>query len=287
MFFLCIDKFKRKEDGSLPGCRKTHHISGCRERISLSASYGGSLTVEAACVLPVFVYAVLLFCYFFRVIATAQGVAEGLQDAGKQMAIYAYAKEAVVGEKKEEAAGIVSLLYVKNRIRQAAGTDMPSVSLLHSSVLKGDEMIDLIAECKFRWRVPFFAPSGVSVIQRARIRAWTGRKGTQNSGGEEKDSVIVYVTVNGSVYHRDRECSHIRLSVRTAERTQVSKLRNESGGKYYPCESCGGGNGSQVYITDTGDRYHSSVTCSRLKRGVLAVPLSQVESWPPCSRCGR
>lgn len=125
------------------------------------------------------------------------------------------------------------------------------------------------------------------MLQRARIRAWTGRDKTGGGDGEDaKSNEMVYVTVNGSVYHRSRECSHIRLSVRTVSKAQISGLRNEDGGKYYPCESCGG-KGNQVYITETGDRYHSSLTCSRLKRGVLEVPLSQVEKWKPCSRCGK
>lgn len=286
MFFLCTDYCKRKEKSSLPGWRKKDCRKECRERMSLSASYKGSLTVEAACVLPVFLYAALAFLNFFQIVSTAGRVAEGLQDAGKQIAVYAYAKEEAVGDEKTQAAGIVSLLYAKNRIHQAVGQEAPAISLMRSSVLEGDEMIDLVAEYRFRWKIPFPALSDIPVLQRARIRAWTGRSGTGDGSGKEKNDTTVYVTVNGSVYHKSRECTHIRLSVHSASKNQISGLRNVDGGKYYPCETCGG-NGSKVYITETGNRYHSSVTCSGLKRGVIAVPLSQVEEWKPCSRCGK
>lgn len=286
MFFLCTDYFNRKEKSSLPGWRKKGDAKECRERISLSASHRGSMTVEAAWVLPLFLYAALAFLNFFQAVSLAGCVAEGMQDAGKQMAVYAYAKEAASGDEKVQAAGVVSLLYAKNRIRQAVGADAPSISLVRSSVLKGDEMIDLVAEYRLRWKIPFLALSDVPVRQRARIRAWTGRSETGDTDGDGKSTGTAYVTVNGSVYHRDRECTHIRLSVHAVPKGEISKLRNDSGGKYYPCEKCGG-NGARVYVTETGDRYHSSVTCSGLKRGVIEVPMSRVEGWAPCSRCGK
>lgn len=286
MFFLCADYFTRKEKSSLPGWRKKDSRKACRERISLSASHRGSLTVEAAWILPIFLYGVLAFLNFFQAVSVAGDVAEGMQDAGKQMAVYAYVKEAAFGEEKQQAAGMISLLYAKNRICQAAGKDAPPISLIRSSILKEDSMIDLVAEYRFQWKLPFFTLSDFPVLQRARIRAWTGRSGTGDGSGDGKGSETVYVTVNGSVYHKSRECTHIRLSVHSAAKSQISKLRNADGGKYYPCETCGG-NGAHVYVTETGDRYHSTVTCSGLKRGVIEVPLSQVEDWRPCSRCGR
>ncbi|MEY8427417.1 hypothetical protein AALA00_06765 [Lachnospiraceae bacterium 46-15] len=217
----------------------------------------------------------------------AGSVAEALQDAGKQMAVYAYVKEQALGEEETSASKIVSLLYAENRVSQALGADAPSVSLMRSSVLKRDEMIDLVAEYKFQWKMPFFTLPDFPLLQRARIRAWTGRSsadGGEKENGEPREKV--YVTANGKVYHWSRDCTHIRLSVRQESKSRVSGLRNADGGKYHSCEKCGGGSGSQVYITDTGDRYHSSAACSGLKREVIEVPLSQVEGWKACSRCG-
>ena len=284
MFFLCSNKYKRKEISSLPrqyGFRKEG-----RERISLSAFCRGSLTVEAACVLPIFLCGILAFLYFFQAVTMAGKVAEALQDAGKQMAVYAYVKEQALGKEEISASKIVSLIYAKNRINRTLEADAPSVSLMRSSVLKKDGIIDLVAEYKFRWKMPFFSFSDFPILQRARIRAWTGRSSVDNGGNENGESGgKVYVTTNGNVYHKSRDCTHIRLSVRQEPESRVSGLRNVDGGKYHPCEKCGG-SGSRIYVTDTGDRYHSSAACSGLKREVIEIPLSQAEGWKACSRCG-
>lgn len=275
MFFPGKKTQKGRKTGSLPAFHSRVPKSG--ERISLSVSCRGSLTIEAACVLPVFCCCILVFLYFFQAVQTAGRVAEGLQDAGKQMAVYAY--------RKETAAEAGSLLYAKRRVRQAEKDAGISINLRRSSLLDGDEMIDLIAEYRFCWKLPFLERMELPMLQRARIRAWTGRQ-ERGDGGEKKEETMVYVTVNGSVYHRSRECTHLRLTVRPVAGSRVRELRNSDGGTYKPCEECGGGNASQVYITDTGDRYHASVTCRGLKRSVLAVPVSQVEGWKECSRCG-
>ena len=285
MFFPGKNKkmWKGRKTGSLPILHSRVPKSG--ERMSLSVSCRGSLTVEAACVLPIFCFSILVFLYFFQAIGTAGRVAEGMQDAGKQMAIYAYIKETAAGSKKSKAEQAVSLLYAKRRIRQAEKDAGISISLRSSSVLDGDEMIDLIAEYRFCWKMPFLDRMELPMLQRARIRAWTGRQETAD-GGKEKEDTMVYVTVNGSVYHRSRTCTHLRLTVHPVAGSRVHGLRNSDGGKYKPCEECKGANESLVYITDTGDRYHGSVTCRGLKRSVLAVPISQVEGWKECSRCG-
>ena len=89
------------------------------------------------------------------------------------------------------------------------------------------------------------------------------------------------------VYHRDYHCTHLELSIHMVLQSEIESLRNEGGGKYHPCQHCIKGAGGGVYITDTGDRYHSSLSCSGLKRTIYAVPLSEVAGKGACSRCGK
>jgi hypothetical protein len=101
---------------------------------------------------------------------------------------------------------------------------------------------------------------------------------------------IVYVAANGKVYHLDRECTYLRTRIQTVTVKEAQEKRNQSGGIYYPCESCcksqKQGENATVYIASYGDRYHNSQKCSKLKRTVRAVHKSEVENLPLCSKCG-
>ena len=92
------------------------------------------------------------------------------------------------------------------------------------------------------------------------------------------------MTESGRVYHEDPECSYLNPSIREVDEDAIGGLRNRSGEKYRPCESCGGGSGT-VYITDEGNRYHRSIDCSGLKRTVRLEELSSLAGMGCCSRC--
>lgn len=125
------------------------------------------------------------------------------------------------------------------------------------------------------------------VTRRAVVRAWVGSTGEtfQNGAGE----AFVYITPGGTVYHKTRDCTYLRLSIRQISYASLAGERNQSGGRYAPCEYCvrRGTAGGTVYITDHGSSYHSSMGCQGLKRTVTAVPLSEAEGRSCCSRCGR
>lgn len=122
--------------------------------------------------------------------------------------------------------------------------------------------------------------------RKAVVRAWVGYTGESFGSGTQEE--IVFITPEGSVYHRNRDCSYLRLSIRQISYGEVDNARNQSGARYTPCEYCIRSNwsGSIVYVTDYGNSYHSTQSCQGLKRTVMAVPLSQTGGRRCCSRCG-
>ena len=69
------------------------------------------------------------------------------------------------------------------------------------------------------------------------------------------------MTDSGRVYHSNRMCSHIKLS--------IFMVDGQKARKYPPCEKCVGNAaipGNTFYLTEDGACYHSRLSCSRLKR---------------------
>lgn len=108
-----------------------------------------------------------------------------------------------------------------------------------------------------------------------------------NSPTPTETDEIVLITETGYVYHRTYSCPNLKVKPVLVYFSTVSSKRNESGGKYYPCEHCVKGNLSlfECYITPDGDRYHSKKDCSGLKRTIFEVHLSEVGNRRECKRC--
>lgn len=125
-----------------------------------------------------------------------------------------------------------------------------------------------------------------TAVQKAVVRAWVGYTG--ESFSESSSEELVYVTPEGEVYHRSRECTYLLLTIKAIASGQLDDLRNLSGGRYSPCEYCvrGGNTRGTVYITDYGTSYHNARECQGLKRTIMAVPLSEAAGMSCCSRCG-
>lgn len=133
----------------------------------------------------------------------------------------------------------------------------------------------------------------VRMFNTVKVHAWTGKEYANEegqAGSEEKEKEpMVYVTENGSVYHKDIGCSYLDLSISHVSKNAAEGLRNHYGEKYSPCETCGKGQdqGGMVYITETGNRYHTLESCSGLKRTVRMEKQSHVSGkMHACSRCG-
>ena len=147
-----------------------------------------------------------------------------------------------------------------------------------------DEMVQLVFPERIQPPVPVIGYPGTTIVSCCYMRAWTGYD-VERRAGEDGEETYVYITDNGTAYHRSRACTHLTLSIMLVGKEEAAGMRNASGGKYSPCEKCGGEGSGIVYVTKEGDRYHSTIECSGLKRSVRCIPLSEAGGRTPCSRC--
>lgn len=277
-------KEKRKErrkirstfQGILPS---THTKFLYSERASAFASAKGSITVEASAAVPLFFFAVLcLFC-LLEMMAIQTSVRSGLQYAGKIAAQNGYSTKMISTSELE--ADVVRAIGSGRLERSLVKNGSRGIDCQGSKVSPVTGIGELCARYEIMLPVPIFQAGHIMCEEKIPVKLWCGYE-KQRFGGKEEE--IVYVTETGIVYHRDYNCTYLDLSVRMVPSGQIQSLRNKSGAKYYACSRCKG-QGNGVYITETGNRYHSTVTCSSLKRTVYAIEISEAVGRRPCSKC--
>ena len=274
-------------------------------RLSDRISRQGSLTVEAALALTLFLLAAASFWGLFPAMQISMEIQAALEQASEEMAAAAYGVGKITGspEAEEEegallrlASGGLSLAYARQRVIQLVGAERleescvwggsGGLSFLGSSVLE-EERVDL--RVSYRVRLPFsVGPVGsLAVSQRSCRRAWTGQLAAEGGEEAETSGTRVYVTENGSVYHTTLDCTYLNLSVTAVSRGSAGSRRNQWGERYTPCQRCAKyeESASVVWITSQGQRYHTDRDCGGLSRNVRVVQLEET-ILPPCSRCG-
>ena len=138
--------------------------------------------------------------------------------------------------------------------------------------------IDIISG--FVYKVPWIGKK-IPITTRCRVKDWTGRDIT-------KAQELVYITKNGKVYHSTKECTHLSLSIRKSYYSQLPVERNCYGEKYKKCALCIKSKlyeNTEIFLTEDGNKYHSSLMCSGLLRNIIIIEKSKVGDRTPCSRC--
>lgn len=301
MFFrtgVYLKKFKAlqaAEGGSADMIKNSGNsfLKSWYERASQCPSFEkrGSLTVEAALVFPIFLFAMTAFLYLFLLVQLRTEVGRALSDTGRELSQAAHFS----GEAGGLASSAAAVFYGQSSVRTylegraAAGilkggkegiTFLGTVWDEKSSVLTLRASYQVVLPPGLSW----FRP--VRVTQKRKVRGFTGFGGRAEGEDSFKEE-IVYVTDYGTVYHRELSCRHLNLSVSQREFSEVGTLRNEDGGRYYPCERCWKDGSSLVYLTGAGTRYHQDLGCPSLIRGIRTLLYSEVGALPPCSLCGR
>lgn len=291
-----------------PGFSFNKHHFDDQQKISLSIKHNffsksrgtsrytcqkASLTVEAAVVLPFFVCFMVFVLYFFRILQVQAGIAQVLQYTGRKIAAeYSMQTDTGNPDTGGDFAGLLKarVIFQKQLKKQKCPTQYISRQITGVSLMQSDfsgNYVELKVVYQMKLPVGLFGDIKYRIVQASKCRKWTGYQPGQDN---EEDDTWLYYTEYGTVYHASRSCTHLDLSIQGIPYQNVGQNRNHSGGKYHKCEKCGSssaGNG-MVYITDYGDRYHSSLTCSGLKRSIYMIRRSEVsDGMKMCSKCGK
>lgn len=263
-------------------------------------SYRAGMTVEASLTVPFFLFFLMNILFSFDALCLHGNVTVALHQTGNQMCFYSYAyglSEWGEAIPKEVSSLVLSEVYVKNKVLSYLGKEyldhscmMDGSGGLHfyqSSIMKEEDIIELVVSYQAEPTVGILSFIPLFMENRYYGRAWTGYDVEHRNTEGSSEDLLVYITESGEAYHMSRACSYLNPSIHAAPLLGMDQQRNKDGERYAPCPSCYR-EGLQVlgYITDYGNRVHTSLQCSGLKRTVYAIRLSETAGKRRCSKCG-
>ena len=248
----------------------------------------GSMTVEAAVVLPLFLMFFLALGSAMEMIRLHGNLEFALCDIGRRMSVYgSYIARSEEGLASELGDLALTYTYVKKEIQNYLGEEYLEASPLvngveglrfgESEIWDGGEHFEVLVTYQV---APFGELAGVKGFRMA------NRYYGHFWNGYEIPTDVVYVAENGEVYHVDAMCTHLFLSVRSVSLQEAYRSRNRNGERYGLCEYCEKLDAKNtVYITEEGNRFHYKRDCTGLKRTVYEISVEKTEGYRPCSRC--
>ena len=258
-----------------------------------------SMTVEAAIALPLFLFFIIQVMSAINMIGVQSRLGAALHQTGNKMAfsgcIYGKTSQNILIN--ELASVALTEVYAKTQVLNCANKKYLDKSCIKNgssgirfdgtSIMGNNDIIEIDLSYNVQPLVTILGFDGFSMSQCYYGRAWTGYDVQSAVSNIEDNDPMVYVTETGTVYHTNRNCTYLNPSITSISSDKINSSRNQSGGKYYPCELCVGSIVSgAVYITSQGSSYHTSITCSGLKRTIYTIPLSKVGGRRKCSKCG-
>lgn len=272
---------RKEEKDSLVTIKRISLIGNKEERTSAFTSKG-SLTLEAAIVVPIFFFAMLCLAYLLEMMAIQTTVRNALYSAGKEAVQQAYTGAVLTSNELEQR--IVANVGIDRLERSMIAGGAGGIDCSETKSNWSTGVMDLKVQYQVEIPILMFRITPVTCEETLRVKGWTGYVSTIEDVTRED---TVYVTDTGIVYHQDADCTYLDMSIRSVHVESIEELRNQSGGIYYACESCGEDKTDSKlrYITDYGTRYHTSLECKKIHRNVYAISIDEAYGLGGCSKC--
>lgn len=240
-----------------------------------------SMTLEAALVLPCFLFAMLGVISILDIMKIKGCMDVAVAEVGNQVAIESYTE------------GInewIIPFYIKNRINSFLEKNLSKAD--YEKVSKSIRITDLSVmeeENTFSFRVDYKIIPDFKILNFATSDLYATYYGHNWLGFKEEREVetMVFLSNTAMVYHLDKSCKYLNTTIVEIPYVNLAKYRNNSGEKYKDCNFCNAMSiQSTVYITPEGSSYHTIRKCIGLTRSIHTVPLSTVKGKRVCSGCG-
>ncbi len=274
---------------------KIWHIKEISAFAFLRKMVGASMTVEASILLPLLLFFILSMGNALELIRLHSKVELAVWDVGRHIASYGY-----MLTDRQQTDGVtfpIEMLagaYAKSHAEDLLGEDYleetplkygaDSLNFLETELLDNGHF-EVVVTYEVQPDLGMLGIRPFRMANRYYGHLWNGYDIEMASYEGEK--LWVYVAENGTVYHEDRECTHLTLSVREVAFSELHEELNNYGEHYEICKICKKDRlQGNVYIADNGDCYHYSRTCAGLKRTVYTILREEAKGYQPCSRCG-
>lgn len=250
----------------------------------------GSLTVETALILPIYMFLTIALVSIAEMMTTYAHMEFAVHETAREAACFSYLRKDIPSGGLLETETVIRAMLCENygygRLNNSIieGKAL-GIHMFRSEIPDDDGAVDLIVTYKVSPLLNVFDIGTMNFCNRARIHAWNGYAPSE----EDENGEYVYITENGNVYHTNPDCTYLHVSVITVSADLIDDLRNADGKKYDKCKMCFDEEvfdaGGPLFVTERGEAIHTSLSCSGLKRKVYKVRLSEVGDRSECSRC--
>lgn len=266
------------------------NLKTCK-RVSLRAS----MSIEAAVVLPIFIFFIVSIINIFSILSLHRKVYAVSESVCKEASQYMYAKDKVLDKDlgidkniAEKVSEIVvrqkTLLKLKNNSLEER---MKKLNI-ECDFLDDEEIIELKIDYYYKLPFTMFGMNKMKQAVSSKRRAYIGK--SKRGDGIKADKTgdeTVYIGKYSSKYHTNSKCHYLYNDISRVNYEELSSVRNSSGVKYSPCKRCIGNNHfDTVFILPSGTSYHSSKECNAIISYVEKVRKSDVIHKGACSYCG-
>lgn len=237
----------------------------------------GSVALEAMLGIPLFIFGMLAIYDMGQAYMAEATLYEAAAETAEYMAEYGYICELdvllpyrIFGDYIDDYDLVEK--YMEN--------GMSGVDFIGTYFQETEKNIVLVVNYTKEISLPFLPPLTKEKTFTIKQRAYVGDSESAEEDTKGESNIKVYIAENESVYHKDFECTHLKLSIVSED---ISEASNSG---YTKCGLCGENCGREVFVTTSGRHYHSSTSCSGLKRTIYEINIDETNGLVPCSRCG-